>query len=63
MTLTGPGGVGKTRLAVRVAEELPASFAGGAAFVPLATIREPNLVGAALDEVGLPGSTRCSGFR
>ena len=44
VTLTGPGGVGKTRLSVRVAEELLGSFPDGAAFVPLASIRDPALV-------------------
>jgi non-specific serine/threonine protein kinase len=44
VTLIGPGGVGKTRLAVRVAEEVAASFSGGAAFVPLAAVRDPELV-------------------
>ena len=48
VTLTGPGGVGKTRLAVRVAEELGPFFADGVAFVPLAAVREPAVVGAAL---------------
>ena len=43
MTLTGPGGVGKTRLGLRVAEELAAT-ADGVCFVSLAPIREPNLV-------------------
>ncbi len=44
VTLIGPGGVGKTRLAVQVAEELRGQFRAGAAFVPLATVRDPALV-------------------
>src|SRR5688500_2201760 len=44
VTLTGPGGVGKTRLALAVAAELVAEFPAGAVFVPLAPIREPALV-------------------
>jgi predicted ATPase/DNA-binding CsgD family transcriptional regulator len=44
VTLIGPGGVGKTRLAVRVAEGITESFPDGSAFVPLATVRDPDLV-------------------
>jgi predicted ATPase/DNA-binding CsgD family transcriptional regulator len=44
MTLTGPGGVGKTRLGICVAEELAGEFADGVCFVSVAPIREPDLV-------------------
>lgn len=44
LTLTGPGGVGKTRLALRVARLLEGEFTAGAAFVSLASIRNPALV-------------------
>jgi predicted ATPase len=44
VSLTGPGGVGKTRLAIAVAERLDGGYARGAVFVPLASVAEPALV-------------------
>jgi predicted ATPase len=44
LTLTGPGGTGKTRLALKCAELLAPRFPGGVFFVPLAAIADPALV-------------------
>lgn len=50
VTLTGTGGIGKTRLALEVVRRLAPEFQHGAAAATLATIREPALVPRALLE-------------
>ncbi|MFP5342319.1 MAG: adenylate/guanylate cyclase domain-containing protein [Candidatus Limnocylindria bacterium] len=51
VTLTGPGGTGKTRLALEAAAELAESFADGVFFVALAPLRELSAVKPAVAEV------------
>jgi predicted ATPase/DNA-binding XRE family transcriptional regulator len=48
LTLTGTGGCGKTRLALRVAAEVVTSLSDGLCFVALAPIRDPDLVPSAI---------------
>ena len=44
VTLTGPGGIGKTRLALAVGDRLRGDFDAGAVFVPLDTVSQPEQV-------------------
>lgn len=59
LTLTGPPGIGKTRLALELLQGADAWFGGAVSFVPLAPLNDPELVAAALaqalDVQPLPG--------
>jgi predicted ATPase len=59
VTLTGPGGVGKTRLALAAGAELRSSFDDGVAFVGLGSVTAPELVPTAL--AGALGLLRSGG--
>ena len=50
LSLTGPGGAGKTRLGIAVAEKVADRFTAGVQFVGLASITNPELVATALAE-------------
>jgi predicted ATPase len=54
VTVTGPGGIGKTRLAIEVGRSLGEAFQDGVAFVDLSTVSDPALVPNAIaDALGV----------
>ena len=67
LNLTGPGGVGKTRLAMAILAEVAPSFEDGARFVALATVTNPEMVLASIRQaLGFeewPGRTVLEGLR
>jgi predicted ATPase/class 3 adenylate cyclase len=59
LTLTGPGGTGKTRLSLQVAAEAADEFPDGVFFVDLAAVTETDVVPSRiLESLGIPASTR-----
>ncbi len=59
LTLTGTGGVGKTRLALQIASQVQADFPDGVCFVSLAPIRDADFVLPTLSKaLGLPASSK-----
>jgi predicted ATPase/DNA-binding SARP family transcriptional activator len=59
ITLTGPGGTGKTRLAIEVADRVREAFPGGLWFVPLVELDDPLRLGETLrDALELPRQTQ-----
>ncbi len=57
ITLTGPGGIGKTRLSLQLAADMVQSFPDGVYFVPLSAVNDPDLIPSAIAQsIGIPVS-------
>ena len=55
LTLTGPGGIGKTRLSLQLAAEVASSFVDGTFFVALSAVTDPELIPSAIAQsMGVP---------
>ncbi|HET9000752.1 MAG TPA: NB-ARC domain-containing protein, partial [bacterium] len=63
LTLTGPGGVGKTRLAVAAARSVESAFPGGVWFVDLVPIQDPTHIHAAIAQALQLGETKAHSSR
>ena len=57
LTLTGPGGTGKTRLSLQIAADVMDQFPDGVYFVPLAAVQDPELVPSAIAQALAISST------
>jgi len=51
LTLTGPGGIGKTRLSLEIAADMVHQFPDGVYFVPLSAVRDAELIPSAIAQV------------
>ena len=60
VTLTGPGGIGKTRLALQVAGEIERQFPSGVCFVSLSVIGDPGLIAPSIAQAAGVRETRQS---
>jgi predicted ATPase/class 3 adenylate cyclase len=59
VTLTGPGGVGKSRLALALAQAVDQHYGDGVYFVPLAAVRDPAVMWSSIaDRLGVTGDGR-----
>jgi predicted ATPase/class 3 adenylate cyclase len=59
LTLTGPGGIGKTRLSLQVAADVVQKFPDGVYFVALSAVRDPDLIASAIAQsigISVPGN-------
>jgi predicted ATPase/class 3 adenylate cyclase len=55
LTLTGPGGIGKTRLSLQVASETFDQFPQGVYFIPLSAVRDPEVISSVIAQsLGIP---------